>query len=341
MSAPPVSLVPGDRIEAWADDEVAAWFAEAGATGVPAPTSLAMEAHVPRLLRGFGRLWWATYRGGALEPPLMERVRAAMAGAAGCTYCASSGPAVAPPDPDAALGRLAPAAPDDLVVAAAVALAGDPGSLDASAARALDQRLGPAALAELLGFMAWQATGPRMLRAWGASAWKPGPRVDPATLPVRLPWAERAWTGPREARSPAVTPPAASLRARAAGLGWHAAWVEGLLPRADVLAAWLDLAEAVRAPGPLGPEILTPVIAVLTGGPGLPPPGHPAATAVAWASSLGTRGEVEDDLAGRALAELGDAGVVHLGFLVAATRGPALVGGWLAGRPGRLAAPPA
>ncbi len=343
----PVRLVPGQEIEAWNDPEIEAYARVSLRDGVPAPTSLAIEANAPRVLRAFGRFWWTTFRGGTVDPVLKERIRVVMAQAAGCTYCATSAPLLdgdadadeAEPDYLVASGR------DAIVLDAADRLASRPRALDEELRSALVAAFDPAELSELLAFMAWQAGGPRAIRAWGAEAYKPGGRVDPAMLPVRLAYADAS--GPVPA-APSVVPAdhTAALADAAAG-GWPpVAWIQLLAPRPDILAAWTGLIEATTTGEPLGDRIgalvratvgealLLPTWALAVPGPVTPG----ERLAVDYARALAVRGEVSDDLRAAALEAFGDAGVVQLGFAVASQAGAALIVRWFTGGPPRAIA---
>lgn len=356
---PPVRLVPGPEVEAWGDPEIEAYARAALRDGVPAPTSLAIEANAPRVLRAFGRFWWATVRRGSLDPGLVERLRVRIAEASGCLYCATSSMEVA---------RLAPPVPaaptadrDALATEAADRLATDPASLGNGLRDALVAAFDPGELAELLAFIAWQSGGPRAIRAWGAEAYKPGARVDESSLPVPLPYASRS-----DALPDPPSPPPFDVEAAIAGAqrsGWPpAAWVRLLAPRPAILAAWLDLVDATTTGEPLGDRTGMLVRLAIGGAVGVPdfmPPDGPGVAdariepedaravasgdttslapperlAVAWARTLAVRGEVPDDLRRSALDTLGDAAVVQAGFAVATLAGPARVLRWLDGTP--------
>lgn len=356
----PVRLVPGPDIEAWDDREVEAYARAALRDGVPAPTSLAIEANAPRVLRAFGRFWWATVRRGSLGPALVERLRVRMAEASGCLYCATSSLDIA---------RLAPPVTpttaandrDALATEAADRLATDPASLGARLREAIIAAFDPGELAELLAFLAWQSGGPRAIRAWGAEAYKPGARVDESRLPVPLPYASRSGVVPEppEPRSVDVE----AVLARAARTGWPPPpWVRLLAPRPAILATWLGLVEATTTGDPLGDRVgmlVRLAIGAAVGVPGFMPPDIPAVAAaglgpeearavaagdamslvpaerlaIEWARSLAIRGEVPDHLRVAALDTLGDAAVVQLGFAVATIAGPARVQRWFAGTP--------
>lgn len=341
----PVRLVPGPEIEAWGDPEIEAYTRTALRTGVPAPTSLALEANAPRVLRAFARHWWAVVRAGTLDPALKERMRVRMAEAAGCRYCATS----AAEDADGGLpppGRdeLPPLDLDGLTSADALALrladvvAAEPWRLDASLRTAVLDAFPPDELAELLAFVAWQSGGPRAIRAWGAETYKPGARVDPDTLPVPLPYVAR--TGPVPPAPPPVAADPATVLAVAETSGWPpAGWVRVLAPRPDLLGPWLELADATTSGPPLGDRIgaLTreAVGTALLFPAWAPPVADPATDAerlaVAYVRALAVRGEVPDDLRAAALEGLGDGGVVQLGFAVACQAGACLLVRWLDG----------
>lgn len=342
----PLRLVPGPEIEAWNDPEIEAYARASLRDGVPAPTSLAIEASAPRVLRAFGRFWWTAFRGGTVDPGLKERIRLVMALAAGCTYCATSAPVVkddaaaadetgadgADPDYLVASGR------DALALDAADRLASRPWALDDELRAALVAAFSPGEVAELLAFMAWQAGGPRAIRAWGAEAYKPGARVDPAALPVPLAYAGATGPVPGVASLPAADPVA--TLARSAATGWPpAAWVRMLAPRPEILAAWCALSDATTTGDPLGDRLgaivrstVGQALLVPAWAPGAPVPATPAERLVAdYARALAVRGEVPDDLRAAALETFGDAGVVQLGFAVASQAGPALVVRWFGG----------
>ena len=247
---PQLSLVPGRVVESWGDPEIEWYFREAHRLGVPAPTSLAIEAHDRAALVGFGRLWWAFFHEGRIERPLMEAVRVRIAEQSGCAYCATSrlelsgasGPGAIP---GAAMDPASPAELAALDFADTLALR--PWELGAPHWAGLREAFDEAEVVELAGFAAWQYSGPRMLRSWGAGRYKPGPRSRAADLPVPLPYDDgggitdaRPTPPDPDAGDPGSAPPA---------------WLAFLAPRPELAAAWLALWRAAIDRGLLPPRI--------------------------------------------------------------------------------------
>ncbi len=254
-------LVPGDVVEAWADPEVGWFFREAHRLGVPAPTSLALEAHHRAGMLGFCRLWWASFHEGVVERRLTEELRVRIATQAGCAYCATS--RLADPVSASAAGVPSPTPPpasppapaaDDPRRAALLAF-GDtlslrPWELGPADWARLRAAFSEAEVVELAVFAAWQVSGPRMLRSWGAERFKRGERVDPAALPVRLAY-DRPAPGDDRPAGPRPRPAVDAPPAESGPEGWLAF----LAPRPDLAAAWAGLWSAALDDGPLPPRI--------------------------------------------------------------------------------------
>lgn len=83
---PRLPLVPGDAVEALADPEIEAYFRQSYALGTPPPTSLALYAHHPELLRAWCRFWWTAFHGGKVEHGFKERLRVRIAERIQCHY---------------------------------------------------------------------------------------------------------------------------------------------------------------------------------------------------------------------------------------------------------------
>ena len=244
---PTLSLVPADVVEAWDDAEVRWFYRETHRLSVPAATSLSLESHYPAGMLGFCRLWWAVFYDSRIERPLMEELRIRVAEQSGCPYCATSRlelPAAlagVTADPVADARRKAALAFTDI-------LAIRPWDLGPDAWEPLRSVFDADEVVELACFSAWQYSGPRMLRSWGAARFKPGERAEAATLPVRLAYDEpiAGAPGPRprprydDGDGPASAP---------------AGWLAFLGPRPDLAAAWTGLWRAAIEDGPLPARI--------------------------------------------------------------------------------------
>jgi len=231
---PQLSLVPADVVESWDDAEIRWFYREARRLGVPAPTSLALESHDPAGMLGFCRLWWASFHEGRIERTLMEEVRVRIAEQAGCAYCAMSHLHL-PDEPPGAPGVAGGVARRAAALAFTDLLALRPWEMGPHGWDALRVAFDEGEVVELAVFAAWQYSGPRMLRSWGAGRFKQGARAELARLPVALAYADE----------PAFATPTARPRntrlhpddATSAPLGWLAF----LEPRPDLAAAWTGL----------------------------------------------------------------------------------------------------
>ena len=252
-----LSLVRGEAVEAWADPEVRWFFREAHRLGVPAPTSLALQAHYREGMLGFCRMWWASFHEGVVERSLTEELRVRIATQAGCAYCATSRldapaatsgalPAMASKASEAGMGGRRRTA----LLAFGDALSLRPWDLGPGDWSRLRAAFSEAEVVELVLFAAWQVSGPRMLRSWGAERFKQGARVDPASLPVRLAY-DRPASGDEPAAEPRPRPRGGPPPPGSAPEGWLAF----LGPRPDLAAAWVDLWGAAIDDGPLPPRI--------------------------------------------------------------------------------------
>jgi alkylhydroperoxidase family enzyme len=244
---PTLSLVPAEVVEAWDDAETRWFYREAHRLTVPAATSLSIESHYPAGMVAFCRLWWAAFYEGRIERSLVEELRVRIAEQSGCPYCATSRLDLPPPvagvtgDPVADARRETALAFTDI-------LAIRPWELGPDAWAPLRNVFDADEVVELAGFAAWQYSGPRMLRSWGAARFKPGERAEAATLPVRLAYDQpvSGALGPRprprqdDADRPASAP---------------ADWLAFLAPRPDLAAAWTEVWRVAIDDGPLPARI--------------------------------------------------------------------------------------
>jgi len=244
---PQLTLVPAHVVEAWDDPEIRWFYREAHRLTVPAPTSLALESHYPAGLLGFCRLWWASFHDGRIERALMEELRVRIAEQAGCAYCATSRL-----EAPAATGRPGVTAPaGDTRRQAALAfvdlLSLRPWEIGPATWAGLSDVFDEDEVVELAVFAAWQYSGPRMLRSWGAARYKTGERADASTLPVRLAYADDAGRTTPPPRPPAPRPDGSGSA--------PAGWLTFLAPRPELAAAWLGLWRAAVDDGPLPARI--------------------------------------------------------------------------------------
>jgi alkylhydroperoxidase family enzyme len=252
---PQLTLVPADVVEAWGDDEVRWYYREADRLGVPAATSLALESHDRAGMLGFCRLWWAAFHEGRIERRLMEEIRVRIAEEAGCAYCASSQldlPEATPDDPSVAAGpgvdredarrRTALAFTDTLALR--------PWDLGPDNWADLRAVFDEGEVIELAVFAAWQYSGPRMLRSWGAGRFKTGARAEAGSLPVALAYADQGASAARTPRPPVGPRPRPDQPTSA-----PAGWIGFLAPRPDLADAWTGFWRAAIDEGPMPPRI--------------------------------------------------------------------------------------
>lgn len=244
---PTLSLVPADVVEVWDDAEVRWFYREAHRLSVPAATSLAIESHYPAGMLGFCRLWWAAFYDSLVERPLMEELRIRVAEQSGCPYCATS--RLELPAPVAGeTGDLVADARREAALAFTDILALRPWDLGPGAWGPLRSVFDADEVVELACFAAWQYSGPRMLRSWGAARFKPGERADAATLPVALAYDEPIALAPGPRPRPRFDD---SDRPTSA----PADWLAFLAPRPDLAAAWAGLWRSAIEDGPLPARI--------------------------------------------------------------------------------------
>lgn len=246
-----LSLVPGEVIEAWADPEVRWFFGAAHRLGVPAPTSLALEAHHRAGMLGFCRLWWASFHEGLIERRLTEELRVQIATQAGCAYCATSRLEAPGTRSDGSQTQAAAAADPRRarMLAFGDTLSLRPWELGPDHLAGLRGVFSEPEVVELAVFASWQVSGPRMLRSWGAERFKRGARVDLAALPVRLAYAAGS-AGDEAALRPRPSGDD-RLPASSAPMGW----LSFLGTRPDLVAAWVGVWRAAIDEGPLPARI--------------------------------------------------------------------------------------
>jgi hypothetical protein len=83
---PRLSLVPGEIVESWNDDEIKAYYLDSYRHGTPPPTSLAMESHQPEAMRAWCRFWWGRFHRGRVDHAWKEQLRVHIARQSHCDY---------------------------------------------------------------------------------------------------------------------------------------------------------------------------------------------------------------------------------------------------------------
>jgi hypothetical protein len=83
---PRLSLVAGEIVEGWRDEEIRGYYLDSYRHGTPPPTSLAMESHEPEAMRAWCRFWWDSFHRGLVDHAWKEQLRVHIARQSHCDY---------------------------------------------------------------------------------------------------------------------------------------------------------------------------------------------------------------------------------------------------------------